>query len=356
MWSWSRASGASWRKRRRTCCRNRRAGAAPLGPPARACPTATRFAWSGFGPAAAPRFFSTARKGPGFFSGTPVIHRFSRGLSGAGSAAGFRAARVVHDLSTVSTALFHRPGRAQCARPRPVAPRGVTRRLNRDVFPLARKALRRFPTENPGKTRNSLTGVAALRILGAKVVSDLSGADPGFAGRRKNPRRGGGLCGDPQGPPRSRLRRAGEGRRFAADPIQAQGRRFPRRGEPSRREIHPWRGRKPKGGTGRPRRSSPVRQRTSAEGKARKAGEDPGRTEPGAVRADVRRADPAVRRGSCRGRGNLRRAQSQERYRSETGSERLREEQGVKRVRNPGGAAYPGGQTRGSRFPLPQAL
>ena len=36
----------------------------------------------------------------------------------------------------------------------------------------------------------------------------------------------------------------------------------------------PWRGRKPKGGTGRLRRLSPMRQRTSAEGKARKAGED----------------------------------------------------------------------------------
>ena len=176
-------------------------------------------------------------------------------------------------------------------------------------------------------------------------------------------------CREAQGPQegRSSLRRAS--RPPAIDTPKGGRRQAVRRrpepipGEEVPRERCRRGGRTTPGGDGSPRedRAAPGvragRQRTSAEIKARKAGE--GFVESSAtrsVRANARRAGPAGRYGPSRGRGNLRRAQSQERYRSETGSERTREEESVRRVGNPGGAAYRGGKPGRSRFPHPKAL
>jgi hypothetical protein len=95
------------------------------------------------------------------------------------------------------------------------------------------------------------------------------------------------------------------------------------------------------------------RQRTSAEGKARKTSE--------VLSAQARQARLSQRQAGWSGRkarivprkGKPSKGESQERYRSETRSKRLREEQSVKEVRNLEDAAYPGPVTPGkvaSRF------
>jgi hypothetical protein len=148
-------------------------------------------------------------------------------------------------------------------------------------------------------------------------VSDPSGTETRFFERRcKDPRRGGALCGEPQSLPRSRLRRPGKGQ---ARPTRRQGQGRKLRDERGcRGSEHPWRGKssredragssfRRRAGNGLPRRSKPGRQARSRQIERG-----------GSVRANARRARLAERSSLCRGRGSLRRAQSQKRYRHET--------------------------------------
>jgi len=113
----------------------------------------------------------------------------------------------------------------------------------------------------------------------------------------------------------------------------------------------PLEGEKPKGGTSRPGASAPMRPRTSAEMKPREASEDTAESSAaGPLEPTSGGEDRTERRGPCRGRGNLRRAQSQERTDLKHGREvaggRKRQE-----GRNPGDAAYPGEANPGKSLP-----
>ena len=230
MWSWSRASGASWRKRRRTCCRNRRAGAAPLGPPARACPTATRFAWSGFGPAAAPRLFFHSAERARIFFGDPghspllpwVIGSRFRGWVPRGS----RCPRSLHG--------FHRAFPPAGSSPVRTAAPGCTPRRDATVEP------RRFPacTQSASPVSNGKSRQNAKLFDRRGSPSYLGGE-----GRERPVRRRPRLCREAQEPQEGRgsLRRSS--RPSAIETPKGGGRQaVRRRPDPSPGEEVPSKG------------------------------------------------------------------------------------------------------------------
>lgn len=114
-------------------------------------------------------------------------------------------------------------------------------------FPATVTKVGRNRGENRTFPRNSLTARSGARSF-AREGHEGPGRHrhPVRRDEVQNPRRGEDLRGEPRGSPRSRLRRAGNGRRFAADPLQAEGRRL--RKTRSRRG-----GRKTPGGDGIPR-------------------------------------------------------------------------------------------------------
>lgn len=168
--------------------------------------------------------------------------------------------------------------------------------------------------------RISLTVVGPGRSFTCEGHEGPGRTDTRLAGKVQNPRRGEVLRGEPRGSPRSRLRRARNGRRFAADPLQAQGRRLrktrSRRGgrktpggdEIPREDRATPAGFGRGGGNGLPRSARPGRRARTQGGSGRR------------VRSSQRQAGrPAGRRRPCRGRGNLRREESHERYRLKHG-------------------------------------
>jgi hypothetical protein len=113
----------------------------------------------------------------------------------------------------------------------------------------------------------------------------------------------------------------------------------------------PLEGKKPKGGTSRPGASAPMRPRTSAETKPRKTGEDTAESSAAGPLEPTSSGEGRTERfGPCRGRGILRRAESQER--TDLKHDR-KVAGGTKRQEgwNPGDAAYPGEANPGKSLP-----